>query len=200
LLRAALTGGIAAGKSAALKHFADLGACVTDADELARVVVEPGSAGLAQVVAAFGDGVLTATGQLDRPALGQLVFADPAARRRLEGIIHPLIQTRSQQLEAEAQAAGVAVVVHDIPLLAEGGRAGEFDRVVVVDTPLALRRQRAIEDRGMRPEDFDSRVKAQASQAERLAIATDVLDGSGTRGELRQQVEALYNHWLSTCT
>ena len=190
-----MTGGMAAGKSAALARFAQLGAATTDADQLAREVVAPGSAGLAAVASRFGSGVLRNDGALDRPALGAVVFADAEARLALEAIVHPLIQLRSAQVEAEAEVEGVAVVVHDIPLLAEGGRAGEFDQVVVVQAPLEVRRQRAITERGMTNEQFESRVAAQASDEVRAAIATHVLDHSGTVDQLWAQVDRLYHSW-----
>jgi len=187
---------MAAGKSAALARFAQLGAAVTDADQLAREVVEPGTAGLTAVVQRFGSGVLKADGSLNRPALGAVVFADAGARQDLEAIVHPLIQQRSSQVEAQAELKGNAVVVHDIPLLAEGGRASEFDQVVVVQAPLEVRRQRAIAERGMTSEQFDARVMAQATDAERAAIATHVLDHSGSVEDLWAQVDQLYHAWL----
>ena len=195
MLKVALTGGMAAGKSAALGRFAQLGAKTTDADQLAREVVEPGSEGLAAIVRRFGTGVLQADGSLNRPALGAVVFADAGARLDLEAIVHPLIQQRSSQVEAEAELEGVAVVVHDIPLLAEGGRASEFDQVVVVQAPLELRRQRALTERGMTSEQFDARIAAQATDAERAALATHLLDHSGSVEELWAQVDRLYQSW-----
>ncbi|WP_307862072.1 dephospho-CoA kinase [Nocardioides sp. SYSU D00065] len=190
-VRVGLTGGIASGKSTVSSILADLGAVVVDADALAREVVARGTPGLAAVVAEFGPDVLTSGGELDRPAVARLVFADPAARRRLEAIVHPLVHERGAQLEAAAPAG--AVVVHDIPLLAEGGRAGSFDAVVVVDAPVELQVARMVEDRGWSRADAESRIAAQASREDRLAIATHVVDNTGTLAGLRAQVERIYD-------
>ena len=189
-VRVGLTGGIASGKSTVSAILAEVGAVVIDADALAREVVARGTPGLAAVVEEFGDAILTAGGELDRPAMGALVFADPGARKRLEAIIHPLVHQRSAELEAEA--GDHSVVVHDIPLLAEVGRAGSFDAVVVVDAPEQLQVSRMVDDRGWTREDAESRIAAQASREERLAIATHVVDNTGTRADLRRRVEEIY--------
>ena len=189
-VRVGLTGGIASGKSTVSAILAELGAVVIDADVLAREVVAAGTPGLEAVVAEFGDHVLTAEGELDRPAMGALVFADPGARKRLEAIIHPLVHQRSAELEAEA--APDAVVVHDIPLLAEVGRAGSFDAVVVVDAPVEVQVARMERDRGWSREDAEARIAAQASRADRLAIATYVVDNTGTLDDLRRRVAEVY--------
>lgn len=189
-VRVGLTGGIASGKSTVSAILAELGAIVIDADALAREVVARGTPGLEAVVAEFGPGLLTPEGDLDRPAMGALVFGDAEARKRLEAIIHPLVHQRSAQLEAEAPAD--AVVVHDIPLLAEVGRAGSFDAVVVVDAPAELQVSRMVEDRGWSREEAESRIAAQASREDRLAIATHVVDNTGTLDELRRRVEQVY--------
>jgi dephospho-CoA kinase len=185
-----LTGGIASGKSTVSAILAELGAVVIDADALAREVVQRGTPGLEAVVAEFGPEVLTPEGDLDRPAMGAIVFADPDARRRLEAIIHPLVHRRGAELEAAAPAD--AVVVHDIPLLAEGGRAGSFDAVIVVDAPPELQVARMVADRGWTREDAEARIAAQASRKDRLAIATHVVDNTGSLADLRVQVEAIY--------
>lgn len=189
-IRVGLTGGIASGKSTVSAILAELGAVVIDADALAREVVARGTPGLDAVVAEFGPGILTPEGDLDRPAMGARVFADPQARQRLESIIHPLVHARASQLEAEAPID--AVVVHDIPLLAEGDRAGSFDAVVVVDAPADLQLSRMVADRGWTAADAESRIAAQASREDRLAIATYVIDNTGTPAELREQVERVY--------
>lgn len=189
-VRVGLTGGIASGKSTVSAILAELGAVVIDADALAREVVARGTPGLEAVVAAFGPELLTPEGDLDRPAMGALVFNDPEARKRLEAIIHPLVHQRSAELEAQAPAD--AVVVHDIPLLAEVGRAGSFDAVIVVDAPTDLQVSRMVEDRGWTREDAESRISAQASRKDRLAIATYVVDNTGTLAELRRRVEQVY--------
>lgn len=189
-VRVGLTGGIASGKSTVSAILAELGAVVIDADVLAREVVARGTPGLQAVVAEFGSDLLTSEGDLDRPAMGALVFADAGARKRLEEIIHPLVHRRGAQLEAEASVD--AVVVHDIPLLAEGGRAGSFDAVIVVDVPPEIQVSRMVADRGWTREEAESRIAAQAARADRLAIATYVIDNTGTLAELRQQVAQVY--------
>jgi dephospho-CoA kinase len=189
-VRVGLTGGIASGKSTVSAILSELGAVVIDADAIAREVVARGTPGLEAVVAAFGPELLTPEGDLDRPAMGALVFADPESRKRLEAIIHPLVHRRSAELEAEA--SDHAVVVHDIPLLAEVGRAGSFAAVVVVDAPTELQVSRMVEDRGWTREEAESRIAAQASREDRLAIATYVVDNTGTLAELRERVEQVY--------
>ena len=189
-VRVGLTGGIASGKSTVSALLAELGAVVIDADLIAREVVARGTPGLEAVVAEFGPELLTPGGDLDRPAMGALVFGDAAARGRLEAIIHPLVHARAAELEA--QAPDDAVVVHDIPLLAEGARAGDFDAVVVVDAPVELQVARMVEDRGWTREDAEARIAAQASREDRRAIATYVIDNTGSREELREQVEAVH--------
>jgi dephospho-CoA kinase len=186
-VRVGLTGGVASGKSTVSAILAELGALVIDADALAREVVARGTPGLDAVVAEFGPGVLTPEGDLDRPAMGRLVFGDDAARRRLEAIIHPLVIERMAEIEATAGEDDV--VVHDIPLLAEGGRADTFDAVVVVDAPRDLQVERMLGDRGWTREDAESRIAAQATREERRAIATHVIDNNGTLEELRVRVE-----------
>ena len=189
-VRVGLTGGVASGKSTVSSILAELGAVIIDADLIAREVVARGTPGLDAVVAEFGPGLLTPDGELDRPAMGALVFGDPDARKRLEAIIHPLVHRRSAELEE--QAGDSAVVVHDIPLLAEVGRAGSFDAVIVVDAPAELQVSRMVEDRGWTRADAESRIAAQATRDDRLAIATYVVDNTGTRDELRARVEEIY--------
>lgn len=188
--RIALTGGIASGKSTVSRRLAELGAVVVDADLLAREVVEPGTPGLAAVVEEFGEGILAPDGSLDRPALGAVVFGDAARRRALEAIIHPLVHAAGAALEASAPEG--ALVVHDIPLLAEGSRSSEFDAVVVVDTPVETQMERMVRDRGMSPEDAAARIAAQATREQRRAIADVVIDNSGTVEELLAQVDAVH--------
>ncbi|WP_310252985.1 dephospho-CoA kinase [Nocardioides sp. BE266] len=189
-MRVGLTGGIASGKSTVSAMLAELGAVVIDADLLAREVVARGTPGLAAVVEEFGDSVLTPEGDLDRPAMGAIVFADAGARTRLEAIIHPLVHRRGAEFEAEAPAD--AVVVHDIPLLAEGGRAGSFDAVVVVDVPTEVQVERMVRDRGWSRDEAESRIAAQATREQRLAIATHVIDNTGSLEDLRGRVEQVY--------
>lgn len=190
-VRVGLTGGIGSGKSTVLAILHELGAVVIDADALAREVVERGTPGLQQVVEEFGDGVLTPAGDLDREAMARIVFGDDAARRRLEAIVHPLVFER--MVELEQQAGPDDVVVHDIPLLAEGGRANTFDAVVVVDVPAELQLERLTTLRGMADADARARLDAQASRKDRLAIATYVVDNSGDLEQLRSEVERVWS-------
>ena len=189
-MRVGLTGGVATGKSTVSAVLGELGAVVIDADLLAREVVARGTPGLARVVEEFGEQLLTPQGDLDRPAMGRLVFSDDAARKRLEGIIHPLVWERIVELEDQAPPGGV--VVHDIPLLVENGREGEFDVVVVVDAPPELQVDRMVADRGWTREDAESRMRAQASREARLAVATYVVENTGTREDLRDRVAEVF--------
>ena len=189
-MRVGLTGGIASGKSTVASILVELGAVLIDGDALAREVVARGTPGLAQVVEAFGADLLTPEGDLDRAALGRIVFADEAARRRLEGITHPLIFERYAELEAAAPPG--ALVVHDIPLLAESGRADTFDAVLVVDVPPEVQVDRMVRERGWTREEAESRIAAQASREDRLAIATHVIDNTGSLEELRARVEEVH--------
>ena len=195
-MRVGLTGGVASGKSTVSAMLAELGAVVIDADALAREVVQAGTPGFDRVVAEFGPEIVGADGQLDRPALGRLVFADDGARKRLEEIVHPLVFERYADLEASAPEG--ALVVHDIPLLAESGRAPDFDAVIVVDAPRETQVERMTRDRGWSVEDAESRIAAQATREDRLAIATHVIDNTGTLEELRSRVEAIYRELTST--
>lgn len=189
-MRVGLTGGIASGKSTVSEILAELGAVIIDGDKLAREVVERGTPGLAQVVEAFGPEILTPEGDLDRPKLGRIVFNDAAQRSVLEGIVHPLVFERYAALEAAAAADGV--VVHDIPLLAETGRADTFDAVVVVETPVEVQVERMLRDRGWTREDAESRIAAQASAEQRRAIATHLIVNDGSLADLRARVEEVW--------
>jgi dephospho-CoA kinase len=189
MLRVGLTGGIGAGKSEVSRRLARHGAVILDADVIAREVVAPGTPGLAQVVAAFGEGVLRPGGSLDRERLGEIVFADPASREKLNAIVHPLVRERMRQLE---EAAGdAAIVVQDIPLLAENGLAGLFDVVVVVDVPPQVQVER-LTGRGMSRPQAEARMRAQATREQRLAIATLVVDNSGTLADLDRRAGELW--------
>jgi dephospho-CoA kinase len=187
--RIGLTGGIGSGKSTVSALLAERGAVVVDADLIAREVVEPGTPGLAAVVEAFGTDVLAADGSLDRPALAAVVFADPAARRRLDGIVHPLVRARASELEAAAPPG--AVVVHDVPLLVETGRAGRFDLVLVVAADVETRVARLVR-RGLTEDDARARIAAQATDEQRRAVADVVLDNSGTPEQLAAQVDRFW--------
>ena len=189
-MRVGLTGGIASGKSTVAGILAALGAVVVDADLLAREVVAPGTEGLGEVVAAFGPEIVTASGDLDRPALAALVFGDDAARMALERIVHPRVRSRAAELEASAPPG--AVVVHDIPLLVETGQAGEFDAVLVVDVPVETQVDRLTRLKGMSRAEAEARVAAQASREQRCAAATYLIDNTGTPEDLRHQVTEVF--------
>lgn len=191
MLRVGLTGGIGSGKSEVSRRLAGLGAVIVDADSIAREVVEPGTPGLAEVVEAFGPELLLPDGSLDRARLGDIVFASPEQRSRLNAIVHPRVGARMAQLEA---AAGPdAIVVHDVPLITENNLASGFDTVVVVDAPLAAQARRLTGQRGMTREQAEARMAAQASREQRLAIADIVLDNSGSLAELDRQVGELWS-------
>jgi len=185
-----LTGGVASGKSTVSSLLRELGAVVIDADALAREVVEPGTPGLAAVVDTFGREVLADDGSLDRARLGAIVFDDPERRAALEAIVHPLVRDRAATIE-EAAPAG-AVVVQDIPLLVETGQSEQFDAVIVVDVPEEVQVERAMRDRGWSRDEAMSRIAAQASREQRRAVATYVVDNSGTTEDLRQRVAEVF--------
>jgi dephospho-CoA kinase len=190
MTRIGLTGGAASGKSTVSAMLAELGAVVIDADLLAREVVAPGSDGLAEVVEAFGPEVLTPDGELDRPVLGALVFADKELRKTLESIIHPRVRARAAELEAAALPG--QIVVHDIPLLTETGQAASFDAVIVVDVPVEEQVERMTTLRGMSRADAEARVAAQAARDARLAVASYVVDNTGSLADLRARVAQVY--------
>jgi dephospho-CoA kinase len=194
VLKIGLTGGIASGKSVVASRLRERGAVLVDADALAREVVEPGTEGLKQIVAAFGGDVLAPDGKLDRPKLGALVFGDPARLAVLNGIVHPLVRLRAAAIVAEAGED--AVVVQDIPLLVETGQGSDFHLVLVVDAPEDLRLQRMLEYRGMTADAARSRMAAQASREDRLAAADAVLENLGTMEQLVAQVDRLWDERL----
>ena len=190
MLKVGLTGGIGSGKSEVARRLAGYGALVIDADRIAREVVEPGTPGLAQVVGQFGAAVLAGDGTLDRAALGEIVFSDAELRGKLNAIIHPLVGARIRELEQGADQD--AIVIEDIPLIAENDMAGFFDLVVVVDVPPRLQEERLVRERELTRDQVSDRVAAQASREQRLAIADLVLDNSGSLAELDRQVGDLW--------
>ncbi|PXY19356.1 dephospho-CoA kinase [Prauserella muralis] len=190
MLRVGLTGGIGAGKSTVAARLAEHGAVLIDADRIAREVVEPGTEGLAELVAEFGAEILAADGSLDRAALAARAFSDDGARQRLNAIVHPRVGARTAELMA--RAAADAIVVHDIPLLVEGGLAPSYHLVLIVDADEDVRVKRLVESRGMPEQDARNRIAAQASTAQRRAVADVWLDNSGTRDVVLAQVDALW--------
>lgn len=184
-----LTGGIASGKSAVSERMAQRGAVVIDADVLSRYALQPGGEGLAEVVEAFGSGVLHPDGSLDRAALGEIVFADQQSRERLNAIVHPRVRLQAARLRASAQPG--SIVVEDIPLLVESGQVDRFDVVVVVQAPEQERIRRIVEDRGGTQADAQARMAAQATDAQRAALADVILDNDGSLEDLNLRVDEL---------
>jgi len=192
-LRIGLTGGIASGKSTVADLFAELGVPVIDTDVLAREVVEPGQAALAAVVAALGPEVLDADGRLDRPKLRDRVFRDEAARRRLEGILHPAIR---RAVEDQSRTAGGAYQIHVIPLLTEKQLQHTVDRVLVVDCEREMQIERLTARDQLDRAAAERMLAAQASRAQRLAIADDVIENNGSAADLPAVVERLHRKYL----
>lgn len=188
-MRVGLTGGLGSGKSTVAAMLAEHGAVVIDADAIALEVVRAGTPGFDAVVARFGAGVVGVDGELDRARLAEIVFSDDAARRALNEIVHPLVAERSAQLMAGVP--GDAIVVYDVPLLAENNMAGGFDVIVVVETDLAIRLSR-LAARGLPEPQAKARIAAQASDEQRRAIADEVLRNDGSREALAAQVDALW--------
>ncbi|GAA0968705.1 dephospho-CoA kinase [Actinocorallia libanotica] len=189
-LRVGLTGGIGSGKSEVSRRLAAAGAVLIDSDALAREVVEPGTEGLAKIVEEFGADVLTAEGTLNREKLGSIVFSDPESLAKLNAITHPLIGARSAELQDAAPQD--AVLLFDVPLLAENGLKPLYDLVVVVDAPVETQLARLTDLRGMNETEARKRIAAQATREQRLAIADRVIDNSGSLARLAEQVEELW--------
>jgi dephospho-CoA kinase len=193
-----LTGGIASGKSTIARRLAVHGAVVVDADKIAREVVEPGTPALAEIAETFGDGVIRADGSLDRPALGAIVFADQDARLRLNGITHPaVLRASTARFEQAAAEDPDAIVVYDIPLLVESANDYPFDLVVVAHAPADTRIDRLVRLRGMDPAEAERRIRSQASDDERLAVADVVIDTGGSLEHTLEQTDALWERLTS---
>lgn len=193
-----LTGGIAAGKSAVAARLAEHGAVVIDADRLAREAVEPGSPGLAAVVDRFGEGMLAPDGSLDRARLGALIFGDEQARLALNAIVHPEVRRLYREhVEAAFAANPDAIVVYDVPLLAEARAADEFALIVVVDAPPEVRLERLVSLRGLPREQAEARIRSQVPDEERRAMADVVIDAGGTLEHTLQQVDALWERLVA---
>jgi dephospho-CoA kinase len=192
LLLIALTGGIASGKTAVAELFAKLGVPVLDTDQIARDVVAPGSMVLGQLVAEFGAEILDAQGRLDRARMRERVFSDPQQRRKLEAITHPAIR---EELARRSTAAGGDYQIHVIPLLVETGRAAVYDRVLVVDCPEEAQVARLMARDGASREQAQEILGAQASRAERLNVADDVIENTGTLEDLERFVQTLHRNY-----
>lgn len=195
MLKVGLTGGIGSGKSTVSALLASHGAVVIDYDQLARDAVEPASPALRQIAERFGSQVISADGTLDRPALGAIVFSDPAALGDLNAITHPAIR---QLAESQERFAGAdAIVVHDNPLLVEMGAHEHCDVVVVVDIPVELQVDRLVATRGMSHADASARIAAQASRERRTGAADLVIDNTGTPDELVRTVGGLWDELVA---
>lgn len=205
MLMVGLTGGIGAGKSTVTAVLAEAGAVIIDADVIARQVVEPGTPGLAMLVAEFGDDIVGENGELDRAALAARAFVDAERTAALNAITHPLIGERTAELFGSAPQDGI--VVHDMPLLVEGAMTPGYHLVIVVDTPAATRLERLVVQRGMPEDDARARMSRQATDEERRAVADVLIDNSGSREPVREMVRDLverrlrpFEHNLRTAT
>lgn len=192
MFRIGLTGNIASGKSTVARYWAERGAPIIDADVLARRAVEPGSPGLRRVVEAFGPEVLTEDGAMDRAAVRRIVFRDPAARARLEAIIHPEVGRLRDEEEARLQEAGERIVVHDIPLLFEVGIEDRFDAVVLVDAPEHQRLERLVRDRGLDEAEARRMIEAQMPAEAKRARADYVIDNDGSLERLEKLADEVW--------
>jgi len=188
MLVVGLTGGIGSGKSLAAQFFAELGALVIDADQLARDAIERGSEGFDQLIATFGDSILK-NGMVDRRALGELVFRDSRLKKNLEEIIHPIVRREFE--DAVASLENDQILIYEIPLLFETKAMERFDYIVTVESDLELRKERLLK-KGMRISEIESRIAAQASREERISIADQVFENNGSEDELLRSVENLW--------
>lgn len=186
-----LTGGIGSGKSTVASRLKTLGARIVDADKIAREIVEPGEPALAELAEAF-DEVLNADGALNRAELARQAFATPEATEKLNSITHPRIRERTLERFAQARTEDVPVLVYDMPLLIENGEYKKMDHVLVVDAEDEIRIDRLVNSRGLDEDDARRRIAAQISREERLAAADSVVDNSGTRDQLLQQVDTFW--------
>lgn len=197
MIHVALTGNVAAGKSSVARLFAGWGATIIDADALVRELQQPGTPVLAAMVAAFGPGILHPDGRLDRGAMRRRILADPGARARLEAIVHPAVAERRAERVAEARRRGAPVVVSDIPLLFEAADPAAFDRVVLVDAPEAVRRQRLVELRGLDPAEADRLIAAQMPSAAKRSRSHFIIDNDGTPDALEQAARRVWEQLVS---
>lgn len=192
VLKVGLTGGIGSGKSTVSALLGERGAVLVDADRDARAVVAKGTPGYAAVVAEFGAGVVRPDGELDRDALGRIVFGAPERLARLNAIVHPLVAAQSQRQIEEAERGGVRILVHDVPLLVENGLQAQYDAVVVVTARPHTQVQRLMASRGMSQADAQARIAAQLPLADKVAAATYVIDNDGPPAQLRPQVDRVW--------
>lgn len=188
MLVVALTGGIGAGKSLVAQYFSELGARVVDADQLSRIAIERGSEGFDEVITRFGEGILR-NGDIDRKALGEIIFKDKSAKADLEAIIHPRV--RELFFEVVSDLAADEILIYEIPLLVETGADSNFDQIITVEADLEIRKSRLLK-RGMFISEIESRLAVQASPSEREAVATHVIENSGDEDQLLRKVENLW--------
>ena len=188
MLVVALTGGIGAGKSLVAQYFSELGARVVDADQLSRIAIERGSEGFDEVITRFGESILR-NGDIDRKALGEIIFKDKSAKADLEAIIHPRV--RELFFEVVSDLAADEILIYEIPLLVETGAASNFDQIITVEADLEIRKSRLLK-RGMFISEIESRLAAQASPSEREDVATHVIENSGDEDQLLRKVENLW--------
>jgi dephospho-CoA kinase len=188
-----LTGGIGSGKSTVADLLVARGAALVDTDRIAHALTAPGGAAIEPIRAAFGDGVVAADGSMDRAAMRALAFSDPAARKRLEAILHPMIRTLTQAGIDEALRVGAPYVLVAVPLLVESGHwEGRYDRVLVVDCPPETQIERVVRRSGLAREQAEAILAAQATRAQRLAAADDVVDNGGAPSALAAQLDRLH--------
>jgi dephospho-CoA kinase len=192
MLKVGLTGNIAAGKSTVARLWGALGARVSDADELARRAVEPGTPAFDQIVAEWGSRVVAPDGTLDRAVLRGIVFREPRERQRLEAIVHPAVRRLREAELAEAGREGARIVVSDIPLLFETDLAREFDVVVLVDAPEEERRRRLVEERGIEPQEADRLIASQMPAVLKRAASHHVIDNAGSLRELEERAREVW--------
>lgn len=197
MLTVGLTGNIASGKSSVVRVWRALGGFVADADDLARRAVEAGTPALDRIVGEWGGEVLDAQGRLDRAALRAIVFRDPEARRRLEAIVHPAVAALREAEFRRAESRGEPIAVADIPLLFEVGMQDQFDLLVVVDAPEAVRRERIVRDRGLGLEEADRMIQAQMPAAAKRERADYVIENTGTLADLEREAVRVWNALLA---
>lgn len=198
MLLIGLTGGIASGKTLVSDTFAELGAPVIDADLLAREVVTPGSRGLNALISYFGTAILTPKGELNRAALRQIVFANPPDREFLDKTLHPLIRELADQRIEEARRQQHAYLIYAVPLLVETKQQERFDRIVLIDVPRSVQLERLMARDQSSESDATAILDAQASREERLAVADDVIDNTGTIEQTRERVKQLHQQYISS--